>query len=140
MIDLSDMEATDVAALANLVGSELVERDPALAAQTFTDLNGKADAALGEKVVRYRLGVAHAKRAAVSSLATEIARSHYVTVDAIMGSRKSRHLAAARSHLAHALKHRLHFSMREIAMAMACNKSTASRRVRAWARHIGAGV
>lgn len=137
MIDLSDMAAADVAVLANLVGAELVDRDPALAAKTFTDLNGKADAALGEKVVRYRLGVAHSKRAAVSSLATEIARSHFVTVDAIMGSRHSRHLVSARSHLAHTLKHRLRFSMKEIAVAMACNKSTASRHVRAWARHIG---
>lgn len=137
MIDLSDMAAADVAVLANLVGAELVNRDPALAAKTFTDLNGKADLALGEALAGPRLTVAHSKRGGALALAAEVARSHFVTVDAIMGSRHSRHLVAARSHLAHALKHRLHFSMREIAVAMDCNKSTASRHVRAWSRHIG---
>lgn len=137
MIDLTDMEASDVATLAALVGSELVYLDPALAAKTFTDLNGKADAALGERIVRYRLGAAHSKRASVEKLSVEIARLHFVTVDAVMGIRKSRHLVAARCHLAHALRNRLHLSLRDIARAMGSNRSTAMRQVRQWDAYIG---
>jgi len=139
MTAISDMDPSEVASWIASAGAVLVEKDPAMAAKTFTDLNVTADAALGEKIVRYRLGVAHSKRAAVEALTNEIARMHFVTVDAIMGSRKMPHIAQARRHLAHALRNRLHLSLSDIARVMRSNRSTAMRQIRAWNAHIGGG-
>lgn len=131
-----DMTAPDIASLVERAGMALVAKNPATAAQAFSELSGAADAALGERIVRRRLFIAHDRQREIDGLVKRIAFRHAITVEAIKSDRLEDHIVQAKRHLAHALHYRLGLTPRIIGRVMGCDRVTAWRRIGEWKKYL----
>ena len=127
------MTTADLVDDIEVLGGRLLALDPRVAATTFAVLNEKADAALGDKIVRRRLGEGHDKHRQIETIMRRIAARHVVTVKALCSDSQLRHIVHARRHLAHALRHRCHLSYKEVGRAYGVSRQTAMRHAREFA-------
>lgn len=131
------MTTADLVSDIEILGGRLLAIDPVAAAKTFAELNGQADAALGDVMVRRRLGQGHDKQQQIETFTRRIAARHAITVKAITGDSALAHIVHAKRHLAHTLRRRCRLSYVDIGRAMGSNHSTALRQCRAWAEYLG---